>query len=264
FVIPNPWDVGSARILEQLKFKALATSSSGFAFTEGLPDPVLGPGDEWVGRRDRTLAHLRAIVDGTELPVNADFQSGFARDLEGLSDSVRRCVETGVAGLSIEDASGVPGQPLFSLEESVERIKVARAAIDKTKSDVLLTARAECFLVDHPEPLRESILRLEAYAEAGADVLFAPGARTREEITAIVRAVAPRPVNLLVSTNTGLTVADVAALGVRRISVGSALARVAWGAFVKAARELAGQGSFNGLTGGIPFTEINGLFAKDR
>jgi 2-methylisocitrate lyase-like PEP mutase family enzyme len=261
FVIPNPWDVGSARILEQLKFKALATTSSGFAFTEGLPDRALGPDEEWVGLRDRTLAHLRAIVAGSELPVNADYQAGYARDLDGLKESVRLCVETGVAGLSIEDASGNAARPLFPLAEAVERIKAARAAIDASGSVVLLTARAECFLVGHPEPLRESITRLEAYAAAGADVLFAPGARTREEITAIVHAVAPRPVNVIV-TAAGMTVAEVAPLGVRRISVGSALARVAWGAFVKAARELALHGSFHGLKGAIPFPEINALFAE--
>jgi 2-methylisocitrate lyase-like PEP mutase family enzyme len=261
FVIPNPWDVGTARFLATLSFRALATTSAGVAFSDGLPDEPLPPSADQSAARARILAHIGEIVRATDLPVNADYQSGYARDAEGVVESVRLCVETGVAGLSIEDATGEAERPLFETKEAVERIKAARLAIGD--SGVLLTARAECFLVGHDDPLRESIKRLQAYAEAGADVLYAPGLPTREHIAAVVQAVAPKPVNVLMSASIGLTAADLADLGVRRISVGSALSRVAWGAFVKASREIASYGTFTALADAIPFPEINSFFSVD-
>lgn len=253
FVIPNPWDAGTARYLGQLGFQALATTSAGFQFSRGLPDTVLG------SSRDAALAHIAGIVGATALPVNADFQSGYAHGPEGVAESVALCVRTGVAGLSIEDATGRPGQ-LYELPLAVQRIEAARAAIDRSGAQVLLTGRAESYLVGHPEPFQDALRRLTAYAAAGADVLYAPGARTLEEIDAIVRAVAPKPVNVLVSGNNGLTVAALAKIGVRRISVGSALARTAWGAFMRAARLIAEEGSFAGFDGAAPFAELNELF----
>src|ERR671916_333915 len=208
--MPNPWDIGTTRYLGSLGFKALATTSSGFAFSRGLPDT------DWAVPRDAMLAHIAEIVAATDLPVNADFESGYAHEPEAVAENVRLCVETGVAGLSIEDSTGDKEKPLYDLALGVERIRAARAAIDATGSGVLLTGRAECYLVGHADPLKESIRRLEAYARAGADVLYAPGPRTREEIRAIVEAVAPKPVNILMGMNTGLTVKDLAALGVRR------------------------------------------------
>jgi len=257
FVIPNPWDIGTARYLRHLGFQALATTSSGFAFTQGLPDT------DWAVPRDAMLAHIAEIVAATDLPVNADFESGYAHDPEGLSENVRLCVETGVAGLSIEDATGDKAQPLYDLSHAVDRIKAARAAIDASGTGVLLTARAECYLVGHPEPLRESIRRLQAYSEAGADVLYAPGPRTRDDIRAIVEAVAPKPVNVLMPGHTGLTVHDLAALGVRRVSLGSVLARAAWSAFARAAERIATEGSFAELKEARPFADINGFFRED-
>lgn len=258
FVIPNPWDVGSARYLRHLGFRALATTSAGFQFTLGRPDTVKGCSLEEV------LAHVAAIVRATDLPVSADFQNGYAHEPEAVARNVEACVDTGVAGLSIEDATGDDDRPLYELPLAVERVRAARAAIDAKGARVILTARAESFLVGHPQPLDDAIRRLEAYAAAGADVLFAPGPRTREEIGAIVRAVAPKPVNAIVSANVGLTVADLAELGVRRISVGSALARTAWGAFIRAASEIAEHGSFAGFEGAAPFAELNGVFAAAR
>jgi 2-methylisocitrate lyase-like PEP mutase family enzyme len=257
FVIPNPWDVGTARYLRKLGFPALATTSSGFSFSKGLPDT------DWAVPLDMALAHIAEIVAATELPVNADFESGYAHDPDGVAANVAACVATGVAGLSIEDATGDPEKPLYDLDHAVERIRAARAAIDATGADVLLTARAECYLVGHPDPLPESIRRLQAYAEAGADVLYAPGPRKRDDIRAIVEAVAPRPVNLLMSSNTGLTVADLAALGVRRISVGSALARTAWTGFIRAATLIAREGRFDGFDGTASFGDLNAFFRAD-
>jgi 2-methylisocitrate lyase-like PEP mutase family enzyme len=257
FVIPNPWDIGTARYLKHLGFKALATTSSGFSFTKGLPDT------DWAVPVDMALPHIAEIVAATDLPVNADFESGYAHDPEGVAENVRRCVETGVAGLSIEDSTGDRDKPLYDLPLAVERMKAARAAIKATGADVLLTGRAECYLVGHPDPLNESIRRLQAYAEAGADVLYAPGPRKREDIKALVDAVAPKPVNLLMSSNTGLTVSDVAALGVRRISVGSSLARVAWTGFVRAAEAIAREGRFSGFDGSMAFADLNGFFRED-
>lgn len=254
FVIPNPWDAGTARYLQGLGFQALATTSAGFGFSRGRSDNVHALS------RDDVLEHIEEIVDATDLPVNADFQSGYARNIDDLSENVRMCVETGVAGLSIEDATGEADRPLFELAEAVDRVRAARAAIDATGESVMLTARAECFLVGHGEALKESIRRLQAYSAAGADVLYAPGPREREDLRAIIAAVAPKPVNVLVSANIGLRVADIAELGARRISVGSALARVAWGGFIRAARQLAEEGSFAGLDGAAPFAELNALF----
>jgi 2-methylisocitrate lyase-like PEP mutase family enzyme len=258
FVVPNPWDLGTARALKELGFQALATTSAGFGFSRGLPD---SPAAQTV---DAVLAHIAEIVAVADLPVNADFQSGYAPDPEGVAANVRRCVDTGVAGLSVEDATGEPDKPLFELSEAVERVRGARAAIDACGADVLLTARAECFLVGHPDPLRESIRRLQAYAEAGADVLFAPGPRERNDIVAIVESVHPAPVNLLMSANTGLRVAELAELGVRRISLGSALARAAWGAFLRAARGIAEDGNFAGLDGAATFAELDAMFEASR
>jgi 2-methylisocitrate lyase-like PEP mutase family enzyme len=256
FVIPNPWDRGTAIALAAMGFRALATTSAGAAFARGLPDTPTALGI------DAVLANIGEIVGAVELPVNADFQAGYSDDLAGLAANVRRCVATGVAGLSIEDARGGAQEPLYPLPEAVERIRVAHAAIDG--ADVLLTARAECFLYGHPDPLREAIVRLQAYAEAGADVLYAPGVSTREDIAALVDAVRPMPVNVLMSSNSGLTVRDLADLGVRRVSVGSALTRVAWGAFLRAAREIADEGTFQALSGAANFAELNDLFSPKR
>jgi len=252
FVIPNPWDVGSARFLAHLGFPALATSSAGFGFTRGKPDAVPSLG------LDEVLAHTREIVQATALPVNADFQNGYADEPERVAENVRRCAATGVAGLSIEDATGDPARPLYELPLAVERVRAAREALVGTGA--LLTARAECFLVKHADPLRESIRRLQAYAEAGADVLYAPGALTKEQVQAIVSAVAPKPINVLCGMPDSPTVPELAALGVRRVSVGSALARAAWGGFARAARLIINEGRFDGLAGAIPFAELNGVF----
>lgn len=253
FVIPNPWDVGTARFLHHCGFSALATTSAGFQFSQGQADSVLGLSCE------AALAHIAEMVNATELPVSADFQSGYAHEPEGVAANVACCVDTGVAGLSIEDATGEPGQ-LYDLTLAVERIRAARSAIDRTGAQVLLTARAESYLVGNAEPLKDVLQRLTAYAEAGADVLFAPGPRTREELGAIVSAVSPKPVNAIVMGNMGLTVADLAGIGVRRISVGSALARTAWGAFIRAARTIADEGSFEGLGNAASFDELNAVF----
>jgi 2-methylisocitrate lyase-like PEP mutase family enzyme len=258
FILPNPWDVGSAIFLEQLGFKALASTSAGVAFALGLPDAVTAI------PRDAMLAHLRDLAAGTSLPVNADFQSGFAdaRDLEGLARNVTACVETGVAGLSIEDSTGDAATPLYDRDVALDRVRAARAAIDATGRGVLLTARCEAWLVGHPDAAAIAIDRLVAFAEAGADCLYAPGVRDPEMIATIVRAVAPKPVNVLVSAPIpGLSFDRLAELGVRRISVGSALARVAWGAFMRAARALH-AGSFDALADAATFAELNRLFSE--
>jgi 2-methylisocitrate lyase-like PEP mutase family enzyme len=257
FVIPDPWDIGTARYLCRLGFKALATTSSGFAFSRGLPDT------DWAVSRDMALSHIAEIVAATDVPVNADFESGYAQVPEGVAENVRLCIATGVAGLSIEDSTGDRQTPLYDLTLAVERIKAARMAIDESGAEVLLTGRAECYLVGHPEPLKESILRLQAYAEAGADVLYAPGPRDSGDIRSIVAAVSPKPINVLMSANTGLRVSDLAELGVRRVSVGSSLARAAWSGFIRAAKAIAEKGSFEGFEGSISFAELNGFFRED-
>lgn len=251
FLIPNPWNAGSAQALAALGFKALATTSSGFAWSRAHADNTMDV--------DTVLAHCREIVEATDLPVNADFEDGHARDLDGLRENVRRCIETGVAGLSIEDSTGDAAQPLYGFDEAVARMRAARQAIDASGGDVMLIGRAECFLVGHPDPLNESIRRLRAYAEAGADCLYAPGAGKPEDIRAIVEAVGPKPVNVLVGRAAPYALADLAKLGVRRVSVGGALAGAAWGGFLRAARSLA-DGRFDGFADNATHAELNGLF----
>ena len=252
FVIPNPWDVGSARYLQILGFKALATTSSGHAWSHGFADGAIPLGG--------VLAHLQEIVGASDLPVNADFGNGFALDIAGVEVNVGLAVKTGVAGVSIEDATGNADKPLYDIDTAVSRIRAARRAIDKAGGDTLLVGRAECFLVGHPD-LDETILRLKLYAEAGADCLYAPGITTKQQIAAVVRAVGPKPVNLLVGSAGGLTMEEIAALGVRRISVGGALARTAWGAFAHAAKLIAEQGRFDGFASALPGQEIDSLFS---
>jgi 2-methylisocitrate lyase-like PEP mutase family enzyme len=252
FVIPNPWDVGSARYLQSLGFKALASTSAGFAWSQGHADGSVP--------RAQMLAHLRAMVDATDVPVNADFGSGFAATCAQLEESVRLAVETGVAGLSIEDSTVETARPLYDLDTAVQRMRAARRAIDRSGGDTLLVGRAECFLVGQPD-LEQTIARLKAYGQAGADCLYAPGVKARDHIEALVRAVAPKPFNLLLGYPSELTVADAAALGVRRISVGGALARSAWGAFMRAARLIAEQGSFAGFADAAPGRDLDGMFA---
>jgi 2-methylisocitrate lyase-like PEP mutase family enzyme len=258
FVMPNPWDIGTARMLRGLGFAALATTSAGFAFSRGLPDAA------WAVPRAEMLGHIAELTAAVDLPVNADFESGYAHHPEGVAESVRLCVETGVAGLSIEDASGDRAHPLYEISLAAERIGAARAAIDESGAGVLLTARAECLLTGHADPLRESIRRLQAYAEAGADVVYAPGTRNRTDIEELIAALRPKPVNVLMSANLGLRVADLAELGVRRISVGSSLARAAWTGFLRAARGIAAEGSFAGFDDMVPYGELNGFFRDGR
>ncbi len=251
FVIPNPWDTGSARYLEGLGYKALATTSSGFAWSHGQADGAIA--------RDAVLAHLRELVAATSLPVNADFENGFGADPQAVARSVRLAVETGVAGLSIEDSTGNADTPLFPIEVAVERMRAARGAIDAAGGDTLLVGRAENFFAGRPD-LDDAIARLKAYAEAGADCLYAPGIKTREQIAAVVAAVAPKPVNLLVGATSELTMKDIEALGVRRVSVGGAMARAAWGGFIRAARTLADEGRFDGFADAAPGAELNAFF----
>jgi 2-methylisocitrate lyase-like PEP mutase family enzyme len=257
FVIPNPWDIGSARYLQQFGFPALATTSAGFAFSQGLPD------SEVALTCERNLAYIADIAGAADVPVNADFASGYGESPQDVADNVTRCIATGVAGLSIEDATGDPSSPLYELPLAVERVRAAREAIDQSGAGVLLTARAECFLVGHPDPLRESIRRLQAFAEAGADVLFAPGPHDPTAIKALVEAVRPKPINVLVVRDAGLSVADIAALGVRRISVGGALALAAWTGFARAAQKLKSEGSFAGFADLMSYPDINGFFVTD-
>lgn len=256
FVMPNPWDLGSARWLRGEGFKALATTSAGYAFTQGRADQDVP--------RDMMLAHIAEMVKAVpDLPVNADFENGYADTPDGVSANVKLCVATGVAGLSIEDATGRSEEPLYPFELAVERIRAARRAIDDTGSGVLLTARAECFLTGHPDALNESVRRIEAYAEAGADVLYAPGPKTRDDIARIVAAAGGRPVNQLIYGDFGLSVSDIAALGVRRISIGGALARAAWAAFIEATRLIKDEGSFAGFAGNGPSGPLNPFFRGD-
>ena len=243
FVIPNPWSVGTARYLQGLGFKALATTSSGHAHAQGYAD-----GEQ---PRDAVLAHCREIAEAADVPVNADFENGYAEDLGRMAENVTRCIATGIAGLSIEDATGDPSHPLYDFDVALARVKTARAAIDKAGGDVVFTARIEGFIRGRAD-LAETIRRLKAFADAGADCLYPPGIKTREQIETVVKAVAPLPVNLLMSTAGGLTVKDIADMGVRRISVGGTLARVAMHAFLKSAREIAEQGKFDSFAGVMP------------
>ena len=255
FVLPNPWDIGTAIYLEHLGFKAVATTSAGFAFSRGKPDGGVP--------RDEMLAHIREIVKATSLPVNADFHAGYADEPEGVAVNVRLCVETGVAGLSIEDSTGRSDRPLYEKKLAIERIRAARSAIDASKSGVVLTGRCEAWLVGDPDPLHIVLDRLTAYAEAGADCLYAPGVTDPNEIAQIVNAVAPKPINVLVSGfNHHLTSAGLADLGVRRISIGSGLALAAWGAFFRAAQDIKTNGTFNLLADNAPSVELNELFGK--
>jgi 2-methylisocitrate lyase-like PEP mutase family enzyme len=247
FVIPNPWDLGSARLLAQLGFPALATTSSGFAWSLGRPDNHVS--------LQEALTHLRSIANGVEVPVNADFEGGFATAPAALAANVAAATDTGIAGLSIEDSTGDASQPLFELTLAIERIQAARRAIDDSGTGILLTGRSEGYIVGRPD-LADTIRRLTAYAEAGADCLYAPGLRTMADIVAVVKAVAPKPVNVLVGGDLA-TVAELAEAGARRISVGGALARAAWTGFLQAAREIAEQGTFTCLARAIPFAEIN-------
>jgi 2-methylisocitrate lyase-like PEP mutase family enzyme len=251
FVLPNPWDLGSARYLQQLGFQALGSTSAGFAWTQAAADGAVG--------LKGVLAHLQALVAATDLPVNADFQNGFASEPAGVAENVRAAVATGIAGLSIEDATGDAAQPLYPLPSAIERVRAARGAIDASGGEVLLVGRAECFLVGRPD-LEETITRLRAYADAGADCLYAPGLRTSDQIAQVVKAVAPTPVNVLWSTASELAVDQFAALGVRRVSLGGALARVAWGAFARTARTIAEQGCLSGLAQALTTPELDRLF----
>lgn len=253
FVIPNPWDRGSARLLQQLGFPALATTSAGFAWSLGRPDNRVS--------LEEALAHLRSIAHAVELPVNADFEGGFAIAPDDVGTNVAAATTTGIAGLSIEDSTGEVANPLFDFPLAVERIQAARRALDESSTGILLTARSEGFVVGRPD-LGETIRRLLAYAEAGADCLFAPGIRARADIAAVVNAVAPKPVNVLVSGDF-TTVAELAQAGVRRISVGGALARAAWSGFLQAAKEIAEHGTFTNLAG-VSSTDLNGSFRLDQ
>jgi 2-methylisocitrate lyase-like PEP mutase family enzyme len=253
FVLPNPWDIGTAIYLERLGFKALATTSAGFAFSRGKPDGGVP--------RDKMLAHIREIAEATTLPVNADFMAGYADEPEGLAANVRLCVATGVAGLSIEDNTGRTAAPLYEKQLAIERIRAARSAIDDSKTGVVLTGRCEAWLVGHRDPLHTALDRLAAYAEAGADCLYAPGVSDPNEIAQIVKTVAPKPVNVLVSGfNLQLSLSQLADLGVRRISVGSGLALAAWGAFLRAAKNISTNGTFNLLADNASSVDLNELF----
>src|ERR1700761_597399 len=255
FVIPNPWNVGTVRYLQGLGFKALATTSSGFAHAEGYADGAIG--------LDATLTHFAELAGAADIPLNADFEDGRATDLDGLARNVARCIEAGVSGLSIEDSPNDGHAPLYDLDTAVTRVKAARAAIDRAGGDVVFTARAENFIRGVPD-LDDAIRRLKAYAEAGADCLYAPGIRTREQIEAVVKAVAPKPVNFLAGWAMEFTVNDIAAMGVRRISVGGSLSRAAMHAFIKTATQIANEGKFDGFDGLISNPELNKFFSADR
>lgn len=253
FVIPNPWDIGSARLLVQLGFAALATTSSGFAWSMGRRDNHVS--------LDEALAHFRSVAENVTVPVNGDFEGGFATEPAGVAANVAAATATGISGLSIEDSTGDPSKPLFDFALAVERIRAARQAIDESGTGVLLTGRSEGFIVGRQD-LAETIRRLTAYAEAGADCLYAPGLRSMEDIVATVKAVAPKPVNVLVGADFA-TVSQLAEVGVRRISVGGALARAAWTGFLQAVTEIAERGTFTALGRAVPFAEINRLFPEE-
>ncbi len=256
FVVPNPWDAGSARYLQSLGFKALSTTGSTAAWADGEPDGT--------GRLDRMLAVSRKIIDASDVPVTVDFEGGFAQDPAEVARNVTGVLETGLAGLSIEDWSGDDGKPLAELEEALARLKAARAAIDRSGSGAFLTARTECFPLGHPDPFPEALRRVAAFAAAGADCVYVPGLTTEEQIRAVVKAAGSTPVTLAITKATRFTVASVAALGVRRISLGAALARAAWGEFMRAAQEIAGQGTFDALGRAVPFGELDGFFRQDQ
>ncbi len=253
FVLPNPWDAGSARLLAGMGFKALASTSSGFAWSTGRPDNDLPVA--------QVCDHLKLLNEATDLPLNADFEAGFADEPEAVAANVTRGVATGVAGISIEDSTGDAKQPLYEFRLAVERMRAARSAIDATGTDVILVGRCESFLIGQPD-LTATIERLVAYADAGADCLYAPGIKSKADIVAIVKAVAPKPVNLLMGMP-GASVAAIADMGVRRISVGGAMARSAWGGFLRAARDIAQNGSFDEFRHAVSYAEINGSFGGE-
>ena len=254
FVIPNPWNVGSARYLQGLGFKALATTSSGHAHSEGYPDGAQS--------MDDVLAHYREIAETADIPLNADFENGFADDPDGVATNVTRCIATGVAGLSVEDSPNNSTTPVYDFDLALARVKAARAAIDKAGGDVVFTARAEGFIRGRPD-IDDIIRRLKAFADAGADCLYSPGIKTREHIEATVKAVGGKAINFLNSGAFGFTVSDLAAMGVRRISVGGSLARVAMNAFIKVATEIQKDGRFDGFADLITNAELNKFFAED-
>lgn len=256
FVLPNPWDRGSAILLASLGFKALATSSAALGFVRGVTDSPTSIGLQ------PTLDNIAEIAGATDLPVNADFQAGFGASIDEVAENVRRCVETGVAGLSIEDATGDSASPLFDTAEAVKRVRAARSAIDATGSGVMLTARCESFLVGHPNALETSLERVPMFVEAGADCVYVPGLETADQVRRVIEAAAPLPVNVLASDPSWMTVQSLAELGVRRISVGSALARAAWGALRRSAQDIADTGSFESLSSGESFSALNSLFAE--
>ena len=249
FVIPNPWDAGSAVLLQSLGFKALASTSAGMAWTMAKPDNKVECGE--------VLAHLKTLTAATDIPVNADFENGFAEDPAGVAANVTRAIETGIAGLSIEDSTGNKEAPLYDFDLAVQRIVATRAAIDKTGGGVLLTARSEGFIAGRPD-LDETVRRLKAFAAAGADVLYAPGIRDEAQIRAVVQAAGGKPVNML---TLGQPVAELAKLGIRRISVGGSLARTAWGEFIRAAKEIGAEGTFDHFKQAAPSSELNRLFS---
>jgi 2-methylisocitrate lyase-like PEP mutase family enzyme len=253
FVSPNPWDVGSARYLQGLGFKALATTSAGFAFSKGFSDGQFS--------RDLALAHCRELAEATDVPLNVDYEGGYADDPDGVAESVRLCVETGIAGLSIEDSTGDPNKPLYDFDLALARVKAARGAIDKAGGDVVFTARSEGFVRGRPD-LAETVRRMKAFADAGADCLYAPGIKTREEIAAVVAV--GKPVNFLMVNATNFSVSDLAVMGVRRISTGGTLARTAWTGFMRSAREIAEQGTFKNFENAIANAELNAFFRDDR
>lgn len=255
FVIPNPWDIGSARWLQGLGFKALASTSSGFAWSKGFADNRV--------TRDMVLAHLSDLVAATDVPINADFEGGYAHDAAGVFESVKLAVATGVAGISIEDSTGDKGKPLYDIDTAVARLKAARRAIDETGGDTLLVGRAENFFAGVPD-LDDTIARLKAYSNAGADCLYSPGVKTPEQIAAVVKAVAPKPFNLLIGNAIGITVKDAEKLGVRRISVGGALARSAWGGFLRAMKQITEEGRFDEFSNAASGAELNKFFNADR
>jgi 2-methylisocitrate lyase-like PEP mutase family enzyme len=254
FVLPNPWDIGTARYLQSLGFKALATTSAGYAFARALPDGGV--------TRDDMLAHIAELSAAADVPFNADFEGGYADEPEGVAESVRLCCGTGVSGLSIEDSKEDANNPLYDFDLALARVKAARTAIDKAGGDVVFTARTEGFIRGRPD-LDETIRRLKAFSAAGADCLYAPGIRTREQISAVIKAVAPKPVNVLIGWDSDLTVSDLTALGARRISVGGALARAAWGGFMGAVKLIVEQGSFKGFAGTPPNADLNKMFKED-
>lgn len=255
FVIPNPWDIGSARWLQGMGFKALASTSSGFAWSHGFADNHV--------TREMVLSHLSELVAATDVPINADFEGGFAHDPAGVAANVKLACDAGVAGISIEDSTGDVAKPLYDIDTAVARMKAARKAIDDKGGDAMLIGRAENFFVGVPD-LDDTIARLKAYSDAGADCLYSPGIKTREQIAAVVKAVAPKPFNLLIGSAIGITVQDAEELGVRRISVGGALARAAWGGFLRAINQIAGEGRFDELAHAAAGAELNKFFNEDR